>query len=114
MYNAFGIVEGSDVRIAGVNAGTVTGLDINAAKRAVVTVELSGELGELGDRDQVLVRAPVADRRVLHLLRARRAADRRGRRRRRPDADIPAEPGRRRRSRTTSSRTRCASRSASA
>ena len=30
MYNAFGIVKGSDVRIAGVNAGTVTDLDINA------------------------------------------------------------------------------------
>ena len=48
MYNAFGIVEGSQVRIAGVNAGTVTDLDINAAKRAVVTVELTGELGTLG------------------------------------------------------------------
>ncbi len=48
MYNAFGIVKGSQVRIAGVNAGTVTDLDINAAKRAVVTVELTGELGTLG------------------------------------------------------------------
>jgi ABC-type transporter Mla subunit MlaD len=48
MYNAFGIVQGSNVRIAGVNAGTVTGLDINAAKRAIVTVELSGDLGTLG------------------------------------------------------------------
>jgi ABC-type transporter Mla subunit MlaD len=48
MYNAFGIVQGSDVRIAGVNAGTVTELDINDAKRAVVTVELSGDLGTLG------------------------------------------------------------------
>lgn len=49
MYNAFGIVTGSDVRIAGVNAGSVTDLDINAAKRALVTVELSGELGTLGE-----------------------------------------------------------------
>jgi ABC-type transporter Mla subunit MlaD len=48
MYNAFGIVQGSDVRIAGVNAGSVTDLDINAAKRAVVTVEISGDLGTLG------------------------------------------------------------------
>jgi phospholipid/cholesterol/gamma-HCH transport system substrate-binding protein len=48
MYNAFGIVQGSDVRIAGVNAGTVTDLDINDAKRAVVTVELAGDLGTLG------------------------------------------------------------------
>jgi ABC-type transporter Mla subunit MlaD len=38
MYNAFGIVEGSQVRIAGVNAGAVTDLDINAEKRAIVTV----------------------------------------------------------------------------
>jgi ABC-type transporter Mla subunit MlaD len=48
MYNAFGVVPGSNVRIAGVNAGAVTDLDIDAAKRAIVTVELSGELGTLG------------------------------------------------------------------
>jgi ABC-type transporter Mla subunit MlaD len=48
MYNAFGIVPGSDVRIAGVNAGEVTDLDIDAAKRAIVTVQLTGELGTLG------------------------------------------------------------------
>ena len=48
MYNAFGIVEGSDVRIAGVNAGMVTGLAITPEKRARVTIELSGELGTLG------------------------------------------------------------------
>jgi ABC-type transporter Mla subunit MlaD len=48
MYNAFGIVEGSDVRVAGVNAGNVTDLEINEEKRAVVTVELNGELAELG------------------------------------------------------------------
>jgi ABC-type transporter Mla subunit MlaD len=50
MYNAFGLVQGSDVRIAGVNAGEVTGLDINSAKRAVVTVDLSGPLSVLGTR----------------------------------------------------------------
>ena len=48
MYNAFGLVPGSDVRIAGVNAGEVTDLDVDAAKRAIVTVELSGDLGVLG------------------------------------------------------------------
>ncbi len=32
MYNAFGLVQGSDVRIAGVNAGTVTDLDITPQK----------------------------------------------------------------------------------
>jgi ABC-type transporter Mla subunit MlaD len=42
--NAFGIVNGSEVRVAGVAAGTVTGLDVNEAKRAVLTVEISGAL----------------------------------------------------------------------
>ena len=49
MYNAFGIVEGSDVRVSGVNAGNVTELAINEDKRAVVTVELDGALAELGE-----------------------------------------------------------------
>lgn len=48
MYNAFGIVEGSDVRVAGVNAGGVTNLEVNSKKRAVVEVELSGPLATLG------------------------------------------------------------------
>jgi ABC-type transporter Mla subunit MlaD len=46
--NAFGIVEGSEVRIAGVNQGEVTSLEINDEKRALITVELSGPLSELG------------------------------------------------------------------
>ncbi|HEX6115699.1 MAG TPA: MlaD family protein [Solirubrobacterales bacterium] len=50
LLNAFGIYEGSDVRIAGVRTGIVTGVDINEAKRAEVTFELTGELAELGDR----------------------------------------------------------------
>jgi len=49
MYNAFGIVTGSNVRIAGVEAGSVTDLAINDKKRALVTVELSGDLGTLGE-----------------------------------------------------------------
>ena len=48
MYNAFGIVKGSDVRVGGVNAGTVTDLGITPEKRAVVTVELSGPVSVLG------------------------------------------------------------------
>src|ERR1044072_6597071 len=48
MYNAFGIVQGSQVRIAAVNAGTVKDLDITADKTALVTVELTGEFGTLG------------------------------------------------------------------
>jgi ABC-type transporter Mla subunit MlaD len=42
--NAFGIVSGSEVRVAGVVAGAVKQLDINEAKRAVITVEVSGPL----------------------------------------------------------------------
>ena len=49
MYNAFGLVTGSDVRVAGVNVGAITDLTINEDKRAVVTVELEGELTRLGD-----------------------------------------------------------------
>ena len=47
--NAFGIVQGSEVRVAGVTQGQVTDLGINAAKRAVLTVEVSGPLSELGE-----------------------------------------------------------------
>ena len=52
MYNAFGIVEGSQVRVAGVTTGEVTELDVNERKRALLTVELSGELGTLGEKSQ--------------------------------------------------------------
>src|SRR5918994_3877855 len=47
--NAFGIVEGSEVRVAGVTQGEVTRLDVNASKRAVVTAELTGPLSQLGE-----------------------------------------------------------------
>ena len=47
--NAFGIVEGSELRIAGVTQGKVTDLDVNASKRAVVSVEASGPLSQLGE-----------------------------------------------------------------
>jgi phospholipid/cholesterol/gamma-HCH transport system substrate-binding protein len=45
--NAFGIVDGSEVRIAGVKAGTVTGLDINEEKRALISVKIDTKFGEL-------------------------------------------------------------------
>ena len=48
MYNAFGIVDGSNVRIAGVDTGTVTDLGITPSKRADLTIETSGPLGVLG------------------------------------------------------------------
>jgi ABC-type transporter Mla subunit MlaD len=49
MFNAFGVVEGSDIRVAGVNVGSITDLDLNEEKNAVVTVETSGPLGVLGE-----------------------------------------------------------------
>jgi virulence factor Mce-like protein len=49
MYNAFGVVPGSNVRVAGVDAGTVTDLSITSEKRADLTVETSGPLGVLGE-----------------------------------------------------------------
>ena len=48
MYNAFGLVKGSDVRIAGVNAGSVQDLEITPEKRALLTIQTSGPLGVLG------------------------------------------------------------------
>jgi len=49
MYNAFGIVEQSEVRVSGVNVGEVQSLEVNEDKRAVVTVEVSDELAVFGD-----------------------------------------------------------------
>ena len=84
MYNAFGVVKGSDVRVAGVNAGTVTDLDVNSAKRAVVTVSTEWPARRPGRGHHLRDPAAVADRRVLHRLPTRRARDRAERRRRGP------------------------------
>ena len=51
-YNAFGLVEGSEVKVAGVTAGTVTDLEINEQKRALLTIELTGPLSVLGEQTQ--------------------------------------------------------------
>lgn len=48
MFNAFGLVEGSEVKVAGVNAGTVEGLTVSEDKTALVEVQLSGPLAVLG------------------------------------------------------------------
>jgi virulence factor Mce-like protein len=42
--NAFGLVPGSEVRIAGVAAGTVQDFDVNERKKAVAEIEVSGPL----------------------------------------------------------------------
>lgn len=47
--NAFGLVDGSEVRVAGVTQGEISELLINQEKRAVAKVELSGELSQLGE-----------------------------------------------------------------
>jgi ABC-type transporter Mla subunit MlaD len=52
MYDAFGLVPDAEVKVAGVNAGTITDLDINEEKRALVTIELSGPLAVLGDETE--------------------------------------------------------------
>ena len=46
--NAFGLTNGSEVKVAGVVQGTVKELFINSDKRAVIKVELSGPLSVLG------------------------------------------------------------------
>ena len=47
--NAFGLVNGSEVKVAGVSAGTVSELLINSDKRAVIKAELSGPVAVLGE-----------------------------------------------------------------
>src|SRR4051795_8005951 len=39
LFNAFGLVKGSELRVAGVKAGTITNLAVTPQKTAVVTVE---------------------------------------------------------------------------
>jgi len=39
LFNAFGLVSGSELRVAGAKAGSVTGLDITPQKTALVTIE---------------------------------------------------------------------------
>ncbi len=48
MFNAFGLVEGSEVKVAGVNAGTVEALEVSPDKTALVEVKLTGPLAVLG------------------------------------------------------------------
>jgi ABC-type transporter Mla subunit MlaD len=47
--NAFGLVSGSEVKVAGVTQGTIEELSINRDKRAVVKVSLAGPLATLGE-----------------------------------------------------------------
>src|SRR5215204_2243000 len=47
LFNAFGLVKGSELRIAGAKAGTITALDITPQKTALVTFEVDGSFPEL-------------------------------------------------------------------
>ncbi|MBA2522147.1 MAG: MCE family protein, partial [Solirubrobacterales bacterium] len=47
--NAFGLVKGSEVKVAGVTAGKITDFFINSDKRAVAKIELSGPVSVLGE-----------------------------------------------------------------
>jgi virulence factor Mce-like protein len=46
LSNAFGLTPGSNVRIAGVDAGVVGDVEVNEAKRAEVEIEVSGPLAQ--------------------------------------------------------------------
>lgn len=52
MYNAFGLVDGSEVKVSGVNAGVVDKLEISESKTALITVKLTGPLAVLGDETE--------------------------------------------------------------
>ena len=46
LFNAFGLVKGSELRVAGAKAGTITGLDITPQKTALVTFEVDSGFPE--------------------------------------------------------------------
>jgi ABC-type transporter Mla subunit MlaD len=46
LFNAFGLVEGSELRVGGVTAGTITDLGITERKTALVTFEVQPEFPE--------------------------------------------------------------------
>src|SRR3954447_21681960 len=46
LFNAFGLVKGSELRVAGAKAGTITGLDITPQKTALITFEVDSGFPE--------------------------------------------------------------------
>src|SRR4051794_23080132 len=46
LFNAFGLVKGSELRVAGAKAGTITGLDITPQKTALVSFEVDSGFPE--------------------------------------------------------------------
>jgi ABC-type transporter Mla subunit MlaD len=47
LFNGFGLVKGSELRVAGVKAGTVTDLDVTAQKTALITFTVGSDFPEL-------------------------------------------------------------------
>ncbi|CAN5567869.1 hypothetical protein BH20ACT15_BH20ACT15_01730 [soil metagenome] len=47
LFNGFGLVDGSELRIGGVTAGTITDLDITPEKTALITFDVGPEFPEL-------------------------------------------------------------------
>ena len=75
--NAFGLVKGADVKVAGVRAGTITEAARSTRRRtsALVDFEITKHgFGSLRSRRVLRVAPAVADRRVLHRLPARHVA----------------------------------------
>ena len=94
MDNAFGLVNGSEVKVAGVAAGTVSELldQLGEARGRQGRADRPGRRPRRGHR--LPDGAAVADRRVLHRLHAEGQPDRRGHGRcrlRMEDPDIPVE-----------------------
>jgi ABC-type transporter Mla subunit MlaD len=46
LFNAFGLVKGSELRVAGAKAGTITDLDVTPQKTALVTIKEDGSFPE--------------------------------------------------------------------
>ena len=46
LFNAFGLVKGSELRVAGVKAGTITDLEVTPQKTALVSFEVEPEFPE--------------------------------------------------------------------
>ena len=97
---------GADLKVAGVRAGTIKGLDVDPkTHKALVDFEITAGGLRLAAQGRLLRVAPaVADRRVLHRLQARHLA-----REARRTARRSRSSRRRRRSPSTSSTTSCAS-----
>ena len=110
--NAFGLIEGADVKVAGVRAGKVTSTGArprdDAARWSASSIDRAG-LRRPARRRVLRDAAAVADRRVLPRLQARH-----GRSAACPRARPCRSSRRARRSPSTSSTTSCAARTASA